>query len=163
MSVANAREDRIQEGRHRCDRVLGRRVREVQLGSPSLVRLAPTRRWRGHRGWPGVRGAVLERRCAGIDEGIGAKREGLGEPRKIDKVSGSGVLDVTRQRKGMQLLGDVLGDRVDRIAGPSEAEALDDRIRGMCLKVADDDVSRAHIDLELSEYRTRQADDDDEP
>ena len=33
----------------------------------------------------------------------------------------------------------------------------------MCLKVADDDVGRAHIDLELHEDRTRHTDDDDEP
>lgn len=60
----------------------------------------------------------------------------------------------------MQFLGDVL---CDRVALSIEAEPLDDRVREVFLEFADDDVGGTHVDLELDQLRTSQADDDDEP
>ena len=63
----------------------------------------------------------------------------------------------------MELLGDVLIDRVDREPRPTEAQPLEDRIGIVGLEFADDDVSRTDIDLEADELRPGEARNDDEP
>lgn len=111
------------------------------------------RRRHGNAGRPVVRRPAVERRATSIDEGLRSEREVLAEPCKIDEVSCAGVVDVAGQGQGMELLGDVLRDGVDRVAVAYEAEPLDDRVGEVFLEVADDDVGCAHVDLELDQLQ----------
>ena len=57
--------------------------------------------------------SALERCYARDREGIGSEREVADEPDEIDEVASSGVLDVPRERQGVELLGEVLIDGID--------------------------------------------------
>ena len=72
--------------------------------------------------------AALERRDARDRKRVGTEREAADEPDKIDEVASPGVLDIPRQRQGVELLGEVLVDGIDGEPRTSEAEPLDDRV-----------------------------------
>ena len=83
------------------------------------------------------------------------------EPREIDEIASPGVLNIPRQGEGVELLGEVLVDGIDRKPRPPEAQPLDDRVGEAGLERADDDVGRADVDLETDELGAREPRDDD--
>jgi hypothetical protein len=95
-----------------------------------------------------MRPAALERRDARDRESLRSEREAADEPDKVHEISSPGVLDVAREREGMELLGNVLVDRIDREARSPEAQPLEDRIGKVRLELANDDVGSADVDLE---------------
>jgi hypothetical protein len=84
------------------------------------------------------------------------------EPRQVDEVARPRVLDVPRQNQGVEILSDVLIDRIDREPRPAEAELLEDGIGEVGLELADDDVGSTDIDLEADELGAGEARDEDE-
>lgn len=60
-----------------------------------------------------MRRAALERRDAGDRQRVGSEREVTDEPEEIDEVASPGVLDIPRERQGVELLGEVLIDWID--------------------------------------------------
>lgn len=107
--------------------------------------------------------AAFERRNARVDERIGSESEVPDEPGQVDEVPGAGVLHVARERQRVELLGDLLGDRIDGKSGCLEPEPRDDGIGQVLLEVANDDIGRADVDLEADELCPGQPRDDDEP
>jgi hypothetical protein len=63
------------------------------------------------------------------------------EPDEVNEIARPGLLDIARERQGMELLGDVLIDRVDREPRSAKAQPLEDRIGVVGLELADDHVS----------------------
>jgi hypothetical protein len=110
-----------------------------------------------------MRRAAFEGRDACDRQRFGAEREVVHEPDKVDEITSSGVLDVPRERQGVELLGEVLVDGIDREPRPPEAEPLEDRVGEVGLEVLDDDIGGADINLEADELRAREACDDEEP
>ena len=51
---------------------------------------------------------TLEGRDARDRQRVGSEREVVGEPDKVDEVTSSGVLDLPRERQGVELLGEML-------------------------------------------------------
>jgi hypothetical protein len=98
-----------------------------------------------------MRPAALERRDARDRESLRSEREAADEPGEVHEVASPGVLDVAREREGMELLGNVLVDRIDREARSPEAQPLEDRIGKVRLELANDDVGSADVDLEPDE------------
>ena len=84
------------------------------------------------------------------------------EPGEVHEVASPGVLNIPRQGQGVELLGEVLVDGIDREPRLPEAQPLDDRIGEVGLEFADDDVRGTDVNLEADELRTRKAGDDDE-
>lgn len=110
-----------------------------------------------------MRRPPLEGRDARDRESLRSEREMADEPDEVDEIARPRVLNIARERQGVELLRDVLIDRVDRESRPTEAEPLEDRIGEVGLELADDHVSRTDIDLEADELGPGEARDDDEP
>ena len=60
-----------------------------------------------------MRASPLERRFARRSEGLRSECEVTDEPDEVNEVPHSRVLDIAWECQGMQLLGDMLADRVD--------------------------------------------------
>jgi len=60
-----------------------------------------------------MRRLALEGRAARYRQGVRPEREVADEPDEVDEVARPRVLDVPREGQGVELLGDVLLDRVD--------------------------------------------------
>lgn len=113
MEPGNAEIHGLEEGAQgRRGRGWGR-LSQIQLGSPDSVGPHPRLGRDIDDWWPRMRRAALERRNARDRKRVGSEREMVHEPGKVDEVTSSGVLNVPRQRQGVELLGDVLIDGID--------------------------------------------------